>query len=203
MTTVEPLGIDGAWLCTPVQHSDPRGVFLEWFRGDLLEAATGRPLSVAQANYSVSAKGVIRGIHYADVPPGQAKYVTCPSGSMLDIVVDLRIGSPTFGRFDAVVLDDISRQGVFVAEGLGHAFCALEDQTAVSYLVSTTYAPDRERTLSPLDPALGLPWADHVDAPAVSERDGAAPLLADAIAAGTLPAYEACQAHYASLGRDE
>ncbi|HWC35205.1 MAG TPA: dTDP-4-dehydrorhamnose 3,5-epimerase family protein [Mycobacteriales bacterium] len=200
MMSVEALGIDGAWLCTPAVHADPRGIFLEWFRGDRLAAATGRSFEVVQANHSVSAKGVVRGVHYADVPPGQAKYVSCSGGAILDVVVDLRLDSPTYGKFEAMVIDDQRRQGIFIAEGLGHAFCALADQTAVSYLVSATYAPEREHTVSPLDPALGLPWDEHVVGPlSVSDRDGAAPTLAEAAAAGALPTYAACLDRYAAL----
>src|SRR6266542_4102451 len=149
---ISPLSISGAWEMTPVQHGDPRGLFLEWYSVDAFTEAVGRPLRLAQANISVSAHGVVRGVHYADVPPGQAKYVTCTRGAVLDVIVDIRVGSPTFGRWEAVQLDDTDRRAIYVAEGLGHAFCALTD------LCSETYNPQRERAVHPLDRDLAIGW---------------------------------------------
>ena len=124
---VEALGIEGAWVFTPQVYQDDRGAFFEAFRGGEFAADLGYRLDVAQVNCSVSRRGVIRGIHYADVPPGQAKYVTCVRGAILDVVVDLRAGSPGFGKWEAVRLDEDSRKAVFLAEGLGHGFMALSD----------------------------------------------------------------------------
>src|SRR3954451_13625021 len=160
---IRPLSIAGAFEVTPAQHSDPRGTFLEWYRFDRLAEAVGHPLDLAQANLSTSARGVVRGIHYADVPPGQAKYVTCVRGAVLDVVVDLRVGSPTFGQWEAVRLDDDSRHAGFIAEGLGHAFMALTDDATVVYLCSTGYAPGREHGVNPLDPQLALPWPENIE----------------------------------------
>src|SRR5271163_3196150 len=137
----EALDIDGAWVYTPRIHADGRGSFLEWFQGGDFESRAGYRLEVAQANCSVSRRGVIRGIHFASVPPGQAKYVTCVSGVVLDVVVDVRVGSPSYGRWEAVRLDDTSRRAVFACEGLGHAFTALSDEATVIYLCSTPYSP--------------------------------------------------------------
>ncbi|MEV6158196.1 dTDP-4-dehydrorhamnose 3,5-epimerase [Nonomuraea sp. NPDC052129] len=190
---MDPLGFDGAWLFSPHIHKDGRGQFLEWFRSDELD----RPLDLAQANCSVSARGVLRGLHYADVPPGQAKYVTCVSGSVLDVAVDLRTGSPTFGQWAAVQLDDVSRQAVYLAEGLGHAFFTLSESATVIYLCSTSYAPQREHGIHPLDPALGIVWPEGIE-PILSDKDAAAPTLAEAIEQGLLPSYADCLAHYAS-----
>ena len=155
---IRPLAIDGAYEITPVQHGDPRGVFLEWFKATTFREAVGRDLELAQANCSVSAAGVIRGIHFSDVPPGQAKYVICVSGAVLDVVVDVRVGSPTFGKWDSVLLDDIDRRGIFISEGLGHAFMSLAEGSTVVYLCSTPYAPGREHGVHPLDPAIGIEW---------------------------------------------
>jgi dTDP-4-dehydrorhamnose 3,5-epimerase len=185
---IRPLVIEGAYEITPVRHSDPRGTFLEWYRFDLLAAEVGHPLTLAQANASVSVAGVVRGIHYVDLPPGQAKYVTCTSGAVFDVVVDLRIGSPTFGQWEAVRLDSGDRRAVYVAEGLGHGFCALTDGATLSYLCSTTYNPAAERTVHPLDPDLGITWP--AQAPLLSERDGVAPTLAQARDQVLLPDYE-------------
>jgi dTDP-4-dehydrorhamnose 3,5-epimerase len=184
---IRPLTIEGAFEVTPVQHRDPRGTFLEWYRFDALAAAVGHPLDLAQANLSTSARDVVRGIHFADVPPGQAKYVTCVAGAVLDVVVDIRVGSPTFGAWEAVPLDDEDRRAVYLAEGLGHAFCALTDQAAVAYLCSTTYRPGHEHGINPLDPELGVAWP--AAEPVLSTKDEAAPTLAEARATGLLPRY--------------
>jgi dTDP-4-dehydrorhamnose 3,5-epimerase len=197
---LETLPVPDCWLVTPTIHRDDRGAFLEWFRGDIAAEVTGRAFPVLQANHSVSARGVIRGIHFADVPPGQAKYVYCASGRVLDVVVDLRVGSPTFGQHVAVELDHEGRQAVLMSEGLGHAFCALSEIAEVVYLVSTTYDPAVEHTVSALDPELALPWTAAIDTtPRLSPRDAAAMSLSAATDAGILPDYDACRAHYLSL----
>jgi dTDP-4-dehydrorhamnose 3,5-epimerase len=195
---VDELKVPGAWSFTPRQFPDPRGVFLEWFKADALEQVLGHRLQVAQANHSVSARGTLRGVHFADVPPSQAKYVYCTRGAVLDVVVDIRVGSPTFGVSDAVLLDDRDRRGIYLSEGLGHAFLALTDDANVTYLCSTPYAPGREHGISPLDPALDLPWPDDVE-PLLSDKDAAAPTLEQARASGLLPDWEQCSAFYASL----
>lgn len=188
MTKVEELPIRGAWTFTPKLHHDDRGTFLEWYQAELVEKATGRPLGPAQANHSVSRRGVVRGIHFADIPPGQAKYVYCPRGAVLDYVVDIRLGSPTFGRYAAVRLDEQERRAVYISEGLGHAFVALTDDASVTYLCSTPYDPKAEHTVNPLDPAIGIDWG--LARPVLSERDAAAPTLAEAADAGLLPSLD-------------
>ena len=186
------LSIAGAWEITPRQFGDDRGVFLEWFKDAPFAGATGHGLSLAQANCSVSEAGVLRGIHFADVPPGQAKYVTCAKGAVLDVAVDLRVGSPTFGQWDSVLLDDVDRRAIYLSEGLGHAFCALEDDSTVLYLCSEGYAPEREHGIHPLDPEVGIVWPTHArdGRPLeyhLSEKDTAAPSLKEALADGLLP----------------
>jgi dTDP-4-dehydrorhamnose 3,5-epimerase len=195
---IRELGIEGAFEVTPQQHGDQRGVFLELFREDLFAAAVGHPLRLAQANVSTSQRGVLRGIHFADVPPGQAKYITCVRGAVLDVVVDIRVGSPTYAQWEAVRLDDESRRAVFLAEGLGHAFMALTDDAAVVYLCSAGYAPGREHGLHPLDPQLGIAWPEGVE-PVLSAKDAEAPTLAEAEQSGLLPTYKECSAHYERL----
>jgi dTDP-4-dehydrorhamnose 3,5-epimerase len=197
---IRSLTIEGAYEVTPQQHGDPRGLFLEWYRADRLAEAVGHPLGLAQANMSVSARGVVRGIHFADVPPGQAKYVTCPRGAVLDVIVDVRVGSPTYGRWEAVRLDDVDRRAVYLAEGLGHGFCALTDDATLTYLCSTGYNPAAEHTVHPLDPDLAIDWP--ADAPTLSARDDAAPSFAQARAAGLLPAYDTCRAYAETLRRE-
>ena len=190
---IRPLTIEGAFEITPVQHRDPRGAFLEWYRFDALAAAVGHPLDLAQANLSTSARDVVRGIHFADVPPGQAKYVTCVSGAVLDVVVDIRVGSPTFGAWEGVLLDDEERRAVYLAEGLGHALCALTEGATVAYLCSTTYRPGHEHGIHPLDPELGITWP--AGTPLLSTKDAEAPSLAEARAAGLLPQYDTCRTY--------
>jgi dTDP-4-dehydrorhamnose 3,5-epimerase len=191
---MDSLDIEGAWLFTPKIHQDARGSFLEWFRDSEFRADLGFHPEFAQANCSISAAGVLRGVHFADVPPGQAKYVTCVTGAVLDVIVDLRTGSPRFGEWVSVRLDDQARQAVFIAEGLGHAFMALTGNACVMYLCSTAYAPDREHGVHPLDPELGISWPPGIE-PVISGRDAAAPSLAQARADGLLPSYRDCLAH--------
>lgn len=197
----EQLAVPGAWRFTPWVFPDDRGVFAAPFQAEHFAAAVGHPLTLAQANTSVSRRGVLRGIHYADVPPGQAKYVQCVAGALLDVVVDIRVGSATFGRWDAVRLDPATMTAVYLAEGLGHAFLALEDDTVASYLCSTPYDPAAEHGVNPLDPALALPWQQYLalDELVLSTKDREAPALADARAAGALPTIEACRARAAAL----
>jgi dTDP-4-dehydrorhamnose 3,5-epimerase len=194
---IRPLAIEGAFEVTPVQHGDSRGTFLEWYRFDVLASAVGHPLDLAQANLSMSSRDVVRGIHFADVPPGQAKYVTCVAGAVLDVIVDLRVGSPTFGSWEAVQLDSDERRAVYLAEGLGHAFCSLSSSATVTYLCSSTYNPEREHGIHPLDGDLGIAWPATV--PLLSTKDAAAPTLAEAQATGLLPRYGECSAYTASL----
>jgi dTDP-4-dehydrorhamnose 3,5-epimerase len=191
---IEPLSIDGAWEITPKKFGDPRGLFMEAFRGDLLAEVIGHPFDLQQSNLSVSATGVLRGVHFADIPPGQAKYVSCPKGAIFDVVVDIRVGSPTFGSWDAALLDDVDRRALYIGEGLGHAFVALEDNSVVTYLCSTGYNPTGEHGIHPLDPAIGIefPTTARDGSPlefTLSDKDSAAPTLAEAEASGLLPNY--------------
>lgn len=199
---IRPLGIPGAYELTPRQWADDRGLFLEWYRGDLLEEQFGVGIGLRQANTSVSRRGVLRGVHFADVPPGQAKHVTATRGAALDIIVDIRVGSPTFGKVETVLLDTVDRRAVYIAEGLGHAFIALEDDTTVSYLVSSTFSPGREHGISPLDPALGLELPIAADELIVSDKDREAPTLADAVASGLLPIWDEVRGYAGREWRD-
>src|SRR5450830_594228 len=137
-------------------------------------------------------------VHFADLPPSQAKYVTTLSGSFIDFVIDIRVGSPTFGQWDSVLLDTVDRRAIYLAEGLGHAICSLEDDSTVLYLCSATYAPAREHGINPLDPDLGLMMPDGV-APVLSVKDSSAPSLREAAALGLLPMYDECLRYYAKL----
>lgn len=187
------LAVPGAYVIDLTSHGDHRGAFTEWYRADVLVGAIGFAMPLAQANHSVSARGVLRGVHFALVPPGQAKYVYCPAGVVLDVVVDVRDGSPTFGQHDTVLLDSDRPRAVYLAEGLGHAFLALSDAASVTYLVSSPYDPGREFGVHPLDPDLELPWpaGEHVQ---LSAKDDAAPTLQEARSQGLLPTMRECEA---------
>lgn len=189
---IEPLPIEGAWTMTPSQHGDDRGLFYEWFKTPVFTGSVGHGLTLAQANCSVSAAGTVRGIHFADVPPGQAKYVTCLTGRIRDVVVDVRVGSPTYGRWVAIDLNIESRQAVYLSEGLGHGFAALEDNSTVVYLCSTIYNPTSEREVHPFDPDLGIDWGISTEQAALSEKDAAAAGLREAASGGLLPLYADC-----------
>ena len=195
---IRELAVPDSYVLDLVPHGDSRGRFTEWYRADVLGEATGRTLGLAQANHSVSARGVLRGVHFALVPPGQAKYVYCPAGRVLDVVVDVRVGSPTFGVHDSVLLDSEEPRAVYISEGIGHAFLSLADASSVTYLVSTGYSPGREFGIDPMDPALDLPWPSDVEFE-LSAKDTAAPTLAEAVAQDLLPTMAECREHYASL----
>ncbi|MGB5148640.1 MAG: dTDP-4-dehydrorhamnose 3,5-epimerase [Mycobacterium sp.] len=194
--TARELRVPGAWEITPTVHADARGEFFEWFTDPEFTAMTGHRFDLAQANCSVSAAGVLRGVHFAELPPSQAKYVSCLRGAVYDVVVDIRVGSPTFGQWDAVRLDDRKHNSVYLSEGLGHAFLALEDDSTVMYLCSAGYAPQRERTI--LATSLGIDWPAEQPLN-LSERDAAAPTLDEVRAAGQLPTWAGTQAFVEGL----
>ena len=192
------LSIAGVFEFTPRVFPDDRGVFACPYQEEPFVKAVGHPLRLAQSNHSRSRRGSVRGLHFADVPPGQAKYLYCSQGALLDVVVDIRVGSPTFGQWDAVRLDAVDFRAVYVPEGFGHAFMALDEDTVISYLCSTGYNPGAEHGIDPLDPALGLPWPADVE-PLLSSKDLEAPTLAAAESAGHLPSYADCLARYREL----
>lgn len=199
---IRELSVPGAWEITPRLHADERGTFLEAFSSPAFAEAVGHRLELAQVSSSVSAAGVVRGVHFADVPPSQAKYVMCPSGAVLDVVVDLRAGSPAFGRWEAVLLDDVDRRALYVSEGLGHAFCSLEDGSTLVYLCSATYAPEREHAVNPLSVGIDWPAAGRHGqplTPRLSDRDRDAPSLDEALARGLLPTWQGVQDYLATL----
>jgi dTDP-4-dehydrorhamnose 3,5-epimerase len=190
---VRELDIPGAWEITPQLHSDSRGLFFEWLTDHEFSAFAGHRLDVRQANCSVSSAGVLRGLHFAQLPPSQAKYVTSLSGSVFDVVVDIRVGSPTFGRWASVLLDDRDRRSVYISEGLAHGFLALQDNSTVMYLCSAGYNPQREHTIRATDPALGIDWPAGREL-LLSERDAAAPTLDEVAASGLLPSWHETRA---------
>jgi dTDP-4-dehydrorhamnose 3,5-epimerase len=200
---IRELRVPDSYEITPKQFGDDRGVFLEWYRFDKLEETIGHSLNLAQGNTSVSKRGVVRGIHFADVPPSQAKYVTATHGAVLDYVIDIRVGSPTFGEWDTVLLDDTDRRAIYLAEGLGHAFVALTDDATVSYLVTSTFNAEREHGINPLDPEIGLVFPEEAGEPLLSPKDTDAPGLSEAAAQRLLPTWEAARAYYETLNKGQ
>jgi dTDP-4-dehydrorhamnose 3,5-epimerase len=189
------LKVPGAWEITPNLRSDPRGAFFEWFTDAEFEDFAGHRFDMRQANCSVSSAGVLRGLHFAQLPPSQAKYVTCVRGAVFDVVLDIRVGSPTYGQWDSVLLDDRNRRTIYLSEGLAHGFLALQDDSTVMYLCSAGYSPTREHTISPTDPEIGIHWPATVFGSELmlSERDRDAPTLEQVRSAGLLPTWAETQ----------
>ncbi|PSL38779.1 dTDP-4-dehydrorhamnose 3,5-epimerase [Labedella gwakjiensis] len=200
---IRELKIPDSYEIVPRQFGDDRGVFLEWYKAEALEQATGRSISLAQSNTSVSKRGTVRGIHFADIPPSQAKYVTATHGAVIDFVIDIRVGSPTFGEWDSVILDDTDRKAIFLSEGLGHCFVALTEDATVSYLVTDVYRPEREHGINPLDERIALAFPAEAGELLLSPKDTDAPSLAEAEAAGILPTWDAARAFYDGLKAGE
>ena len=181
----EPMGISGAWVFTPTIHADDRGLFLESYTARSLREATGFQFELAQINISVSRKGVVRGLHACKVPPGQAKYVQCVAGEVLDVVVDIDPGSATFGQHDRVILNDTDRRSAFIGEGLAHGFCVLSETATLVYATSSPFNPGAEFAINPLDPEIAIPWSSGNDL-SLSEKDRRAPSLREAVSSGLI-----------------
>jgi dTDP-4-dehydrorhamnose 3,5-epimerase len=184
---LSPLGIEGAWLAESPVWSDERGFFREWFKSEDVMAVTGRSFGIEQANISLSSAGTLRGVHYSIAPRGQAKWVTCVAGSIQDVIVDIRPDSETFGQWVDVELKGDSGKAVFISEGLGHGFLALQDNTAVAYLVSTPFSPTDEFEINPLDEKIGIAWRMQQSALRISEKDKKAPSLNSRLTQNQLP----------------
>ena len=182
-----PLGIEGAWLAESPVWSDDRGFFREWFKTEEINKATGRNFNVEQANISSSTKGTVRGIHYSLAAKGQAKWVTCVSGLIKDVIVDIRPNSKNFGKWIEVELSGTSGNAVLIGEGLGHGFISLADVSTVAYLVSSPFTPSQEFEINPLDPAIGIKWGMSSSELNISDKDKNAPSLQERFQDGKLP----------------
>jgi len=184
------IGITGAFVSEHKVHGDSRGHFREWFKKSDFENA-GVDFNITQANYSMSVKGVLRGVHFSISPKGQSKLVTCAYGEILDVLIDLRLGSPTYLKVEKVSLKASEGDVLFIPSGVGHSFLVMSDSAAVTYLTSSEFDPDSEKTVSPLDKELGIDWPtlDGVEL-SLSERDKSAPTLAEAKALGHLPLFK-------------
>jgi dTDP-4-dehydrorhamnose 3,5-epimerase len=170
-----PTKLDGVVLVEPVVHGDERGFMLESYSRDAWHEL-GVEVDFVQHNHSRSAKGTLRGIHF-QTEPGQAKLVRCIRGKILDVAVDLRRGSPTYGQWEAHVLDDVRHHQLFVPVGFGHGFAVLSEVADVAYQVSSYYDPATEAGIPWDDPDVAVDWG--ISGPLLSERDKAAPRLAD------------------------
>jgi dTDP-4-dehydrorhamnose 3,5-epimerase len=194
---VTPLKIDGSWIIELKKFEDSRGFFYESFREEIAKKYFGREFNIKQSNTSVSKKGSIRGIHYALVPPSQAKYVQCQKGSIIDYVIDIRVGSPTFCQIVEVELKSSKPQAIFIEEGLAHAFVALEDETVVTYFVSENYNLEREKGINPFDSDLKIKWPNlNLE---LSEKDKLAISLKEAQVQNLLPIFDDCKKFIKSL----
>jgi dTDP-4-dehydrorhamnose 3,5-epimerase len=187
--SLQQLSITGAYVATHKVFPDERGIFREWFKAEEI-ASIDENFSVQQANYSKSIKGVIRGIHYSLAPQGQAKVVTCASGKILDVLVDLRLGSPSFLKIEYVELAEDSGNVVYIPTGVGHGFVVLNESTSVVYLTSIGYSPEYEKAINPMDPELGINWQLPSGlAGIISKADLGAPALTEAKKSGYLPTF--------------
>lgn len=175
----ENLPLRDCWIYKPQVHSDERGEFFEWFRGEDYRNLTGANFDIRQANCSISNKNVVRGIHFAAYPPGQKKYVSCMSGSALDVLVDLRPNSPTYLSWVGVEISAVNRWIVNIPSGVGHGFLAHEDSTVIAYLCDQPYLPSNEFGINPFDTELGIVWSEDLDESSfvVSDRDRIAPSI--------------------------
>jgi dTDP-4-dehydrorhamnose 3,5-epimerase len=171
-----PSALPGVVVIEPAVHGDARGFFMETYRESEL-AAMGIADRFVQDNHSRSSRGVIRGMHFQAGDHPQAKLIRCARGSILDVTVDLRRGSPTFGKWEAWTLDDERGLQLYCPVGFAHGFQVLSGTADVVYRCSDYYAPDDERSIAFDDPAIGIDWADIP--PVVSDRDRAAPRLAE------------------------
>jgi dTDP-4-dehydrorhamnose 3,5-epimerase len=192
-----PLKISGSWIIEFQKFEDNRGYFYESFKEEDFQKQIGRQLSIKQTNTSSSSKGSVRGIHYALVPPSQAKLIQCQRGSIIDYVIDIRVGSPTFGEFEKIELSENSPTAIFIEEGLAHAFVALENNTFVTYYVSEKFNSEREKGINPFDKTLNVKWPD-LDL-ILSEKDKSAISLDEAKNQGLLPSLDECKAFIKSL----
>jgi dTDP-4-dehydrorhamnose 3,5-epimerase len=187
--SISALEISGCFLIHQKVFSDNRGFFREWFRSSEISEIDPK-FSIEQANFSHSKKGVIRGLHYSIAPEGQAKVVTCTSGSVVDVLVDLRVGSPTYLSIQQIELSEDSGLSVFIASGVGHGFQVLSATGSMMYVTSSVYSPSQEKGISPIDPTLHIEWPIlETSLVTLSGADQNAPSLTEASNLGILPIF--------------
>ena len=187
--TLRELSIEGAYLSTHKVFPDERGLFREWFKAEEISSIDSG-FSVQQANYSKSRQWVIRGIHYSLAPEGQSKVVTCASGAVIDVLIDLRLKSPTYLKVEYIELSEDSGGVVYIPSGVGHGFIVESESASVVYLTSSGYSPEFEKAICPTDPALRITWplpAGQLGV--ISKADTEAPTLAEASEDGILATF--------------
>ena len=169
--------IDGVLILEPKVFGDARGFFMESFNQQAFDTAVGEHVTFVQDNHSRSAKGVLRGLHYQLPPHAQGKLVRVTQGAVFDVAVDIRPGSPTFGRWVGAELSGDNHRQMWIPPGLAHGFLVLSDSADFLYKTTDFYAPQAERSLQWADPQLAIAWPDIGMAPTLSAKDAAAPLL--------------------------
>ena len=176
-----PQSIADVILIEPTVHGDDRGYFVETFRQDLFEEALGYQVNFVQDNESKSTKGVLRGLHYQLPPYAQAKLVMVIEGSVLDVAVDIRKSSPTFGQYVAVELTAENKYQIFVPHGFAHGYVVLSDSATFAYKVDNYYAPECDRGVAFDDAKLKIDWQLSIETLQLSDKDKAQPDLSDAL----------------------
>jgi dTDP-4-dehydrorhamnose 3,5-epimerase len=172
--------IEDVVIIEPKVHGDDRGYFVETFRADRLEEFLGFKVDFCQDNESKSSRGVLRGLHFQLAPKAQTKLVRVIQGKVLDVAVDIRKGSPTFGKHVAVELSAENKRQLFIPRGFAHAFVVLEDDTIFAYKVDNYYSPENDRGILFNDDALGIDWSLSVEELNLSQKDVEQPLLVEA-----------------------
>jgi len=176
-----PQSIPDVILLQPKIHGDERGYFVETFRQDLFELAIGHKVTFVQDNESKSTKGVLRGLHFQLPPHAQSKLVRVISGRVLDIAVDIRVGSPTLGQHVAIELSEQNKHQLFIPRGFAHGFVVLSETATFAYKVDNYYSPECDRGLAFDDPQLNIDWKIAKNELQLSEKDTHQPKLADLI----------------------
>jgi len=179
------LSIPGLFVLDSPVHGDDRGFFREWFKSGDFEAA-GVAFEAQQANLSLSGRDVVRGLHYSVAPEGQSKVVTCVLGELDDVIVDIRVGSPTYGKVEVVHLSANEGRSVLVPRDVAHGYCATSYQAALAYLISSPFNASMEFEINPFDPDIAVPWPLRGE-PILSAKDAGAPSLVERRDAKELP----------------
>jgi dTDP-4-dehydrorhamnose 3,5-epimerase len=188
--TLQELSIVGAYLITHSVFHDERGLFREWYKSEEI-MSINKDFLIQQANFSRSEKFVIRGIHYSLAPDGQVKVVTCTSGVIVDVLIDIRLNSPTYLQVEYIELSEESGRVIYIPSGVGHGFIVQSDSASVAYLTSSKFAPEYEKAVYLNDPELGIIWPIPVgENIIISKADTEAPTLAQAKEFGLLPKYK-------------
>jgi dTDP-4-dehydrorhamnose 3,5-epimerase len=181
------LSIPGLFVLESPVWSDDRGSFREWFKDDDFQAA-GVTFHARQSNLSISKKNVVRGLHYSMAPEGQAKVVTCAHGELDDVIVDIRVGSPTFGQHEVVHLVAGEERSVYVPVGVAHGFCVTSETGALTYLLSSPFNAPFELEINPFDAEINVGWTIDGEA-IVSPKDAGAPTFRERLDAKELPLF--------------